>query len=110
MKPLLPMLMTAVVASAGCGGKYLYGPLGEVAAQPRPKGCEFALAYAVPEVAYDSLGVLAPEDIQKPKVADAERAFRSAVGAQVCAAGGDAVVVERNTEGQFIRATIIKLR
>ena len=107
---LVPLLLLATLAGGGCAGKYLYAPLGEVVAQPRAKDCEFLLAYGVPEVAYDSLGVLAPKDIQAPKVPDQEAAFKSAIQGQVCAAGGDAVVAERNGQGQYIRATIIKVR
>jgi hypothetical protein len=100
-----------VLACAACGGSnYLYGPLGAVVAQPRPKDCEFLLAFGVPVRAYDALGVLAPLDIETPGAADSEKAFKSAVGPQVCAAGGDAVLVERNAEGRFIRGTVIKLR
>jgi hypothetical protein len=104
--------LALVVALTACGGgsSYLYGPLGAVVAQPKPKDCEFLLAFGVPVRAYDSLGVLAPLDIETPNAADSEKAFKSAVGTQVCAAGGDAVLVERNPAGRFIRGTVIKLR
>jgi hypothetical protein len=110
----LAAALATMVSGAGCfgfgGSKYLYGPLGAVVAQPKPKGCEFLVVPGVPVRAYDSLGVLAPLDIETPKAADSEAAFKSAVGAQVCEAGGDAVLVERNADGRFIRGTVIRLR
>jgi hypothetical protein len=112
-RALVAAALAAMVGSTGCfgfgGSKYLYGPLGAVVAQPKPKDCPFLVVPGVPVRAYDALGVLAPLDIESP-TANNEDAFKSAVGAQVCAAGGDAVLVERNTEGRFIRGTVIRLR
>lgn len=108
---LVRYTLAAGLALAGCGGgKYIYGPLGAVVAQPKPKDCDFLLALGIPVRAYDSLGVLAPEDIEAPEAASNEETFKNAVRAQVCGAGGDAVLVERNARGQFIRGTVIRLR
>ena len=97
-------------AVAGCGGKYVYGPLGEVVAQPKAKGCTFTLIDKIPPDAYDPLGVLAPVDIELAKLPSGDAAFKRAVDAQVCPAGGDAVVVERDGKGRYVRGTVIKLR
>jgi hypothetical protein len=104
-------LLVLLLGAPGCASNpYVYGPLGAVVAQPRPDSCEVALLFAPPDRAYDSLGVLAPADIEHPKLAREEGRFRSAVLDQVCAAGGDAVVIERDGEGRYLRATVIKLR
>jgi hypothetical protein len=103
---LVPLL--AVVA--GCASPYVYGSLGEAVAQPRSSGCEVSLLFSIPARAYDPLGVLAPLDIESKKLLHDESRFRSAVRAQICAAGGDAVIVERDSEGRYVRATVIKHR
>jgi hypothetical protein len=79
-------------------------------AQPRAAGCSFTVLNKPPDQAYDSLGVLAPADITTSKLPSDEAAFKKAAGAQICAAGGDAVVVERNGEGRHVRATVIRWR
>lgn len=105
-------LATALLLGAGCGGgnPYLYGPLGAVVAQPRAKDCAFTLIAKLPEQAHDALGVLAPQDIDAFKAPPDDAVLQKAVGPQVCEAGGDALVVERDAQGRCVRATIIKLR
>jgi hypothetical protein len=96
--------------AAGCGGKYRYGSLGEAVAQPKPKKCSFTVIAQLPTEAYEPLGVLAPEDAEAVKLPDKEEAFKAAIAGEVCAAGGDAVIAERNRQGRYVRATVVKLR
>jgi hypothetical protein len=103
-------LLAGAAAAACGGGQYIYGPLGAVLAQPKGKGCAFTLIEKIPEQAYDPLGVLAPVDIATRKVPSGDAAFGKAVARQVCDAGGDAVVAERDAQGRYVRGTVIKLR
>jgi hypothetical protein len=105
-------VMALVMLGLGaCGGKqYLYRSLDQVVAQPKAKGCTFTVLDKPPEQAYDPLGVLAPLDIGSSKLATDEAGLRKAAEAQICEAGGDAVVIERTSEGRLVRATVIRWR
>lgn len=107
---LLATLGVATTVGSCGGGKYFYGPLGDVVVQPKPKDCSFILIDKVPSQAHDPLGVLAPANIEFPKVASDDDRFKSSVAAQVCAAGGDAVVVERDSQGRYVRGTVIRFK
>lgn len=100
-------IVVLVVLLAGCGARYVYGP---VAANPRPaKGgdCSFALLDAAPQRPFEELGILAPKDIEYGTMSGGPVPFKEAVGEQVCAAGGDAVVVERDYFGRYVRGTVV---
>jgi hypothetical protein len=104
-------LLLAATAAVACGGsRYLYGPLGAVVVQPKPKNCDFSLLDKLPDQAYDPLGVFAPVDIVVPKVPSTDAAFKKSVAAQVCEAGGDAVVTERDDQGRYVRGTVIRFK
>lgn len=98
------------LALAACSPAYVYGPTGTVTAEPRPAGCVFDLLDRAPARAWDELGILAPRDIEDGDMAGGAPMFVDAVRAQVCAAGGDAVVVERDTFGRYVRGTVIRFR
>jgi hypothetical protein len=103
-------LLLAASVSGGCATRYVYGRTGEVAAAPKPPGCTFVLLDAAPAQAFDEIGVLAPDDIAFGDMSGGATPFKEAIAAQVCAAGGDAVVGERDDQGRYVRATVIKYR
>ena len=104
------VLLAAAAAASGCAAKYLYGPLGDATAQPRDDDCEFAVTDVIPDRPFDTLGVLAPDDIEASRVHTDVTKMQKAIAEEVCASGGDAVVVERDPAGRFVRGTIIKLK
>jgi hypothetical protein len=111
LRPVTKTVLLVAVVLAGCGSSaYFYGPLGAVVAPPKPKGCSFDLVDKRPEQAFDPLGVLAPLDIEATKLPADDAAFKKAVEAEVCAAGGDAVVVERDRQGRRVRGTVVRWR
>ena len=107
MRRLLAVLL---LSAAGCAGHYVYGRTGELVPPPKPPGCTFVLLELPPEQPFDEIGVLAPRDIEYGDMAGGATPFKETVGEQVCAAGGDAVVVERDYTGRYIRGTVIKYK
>jgi hypothetical protein len=103
-------LLAMATLGAGCAGKYLTGPIEGAAAQPRDQGCDFVVTDVIPRRPFDTLAVLAPEDIESTSLPITVVAAQKAVAKEVCLAGGDAVVMERDAEARFVRATIIKLK
>lgn len=108
--PAVLASLAVLGGAAGCGTGYVYGRSGDLVAPPKPPGCTFAMLDAPPSQPYDELGVLAPKDIEFSNLAGGPTSFKEAAGDQICAAGGDAVVVERDEEARYIRATVIKLK
>jgi hypothetical protein len=102
------LILTALLT--GCAGTYVYGPTGDVEAQAKPPGCTFTLLDLPPQQAFDEIGVLAPQDIEYGDMAGGPTPFKEAVAEQVCKVGGDAVVVERDGTGRYIRGTVIKFK
>jgi hypothetical protein len=97
-------------ASGGCATHYVYGRTGEITPPPKPPGCTFTILDVPPEKPFDEVGVLAPKDVEFGDMAGGATPFKEAVADQVCAAGGDAVVVERDFTGRYIRGTVIKFK
>jgi hypothetical protein len=110
MRRLVAALLLVDLLTAGCAGHYIYARTGEVVPPPKPQGCTFVLLDVPPEQAFDEIGVLAPRDIEYGDMAGGATPFKETVGDQVCAAGGDAVVVERDYTGRYIRGTVIKYK
>ena len=95
-----------LLAACAPGQKYAYGPLG--GAPARPEGCGVELLAQPPARAYDVLGILAPPDIEDGALAGGEVPFLEEVRGTVCAAGGDAVVVEKDSYGRYVRGTVVR--
>lgn len=104
------IIALATLLSAGCGTRYIYGRTGEVVAAAKPPNCAYVLLDAPPDKPFDELGVLAPNDIEFGDMSGGPTPYKETVGEQVCAAGGDAVVVERDDNGRYVRGTVIKYR
>jgi hypothetical protein len=103
-------VIACTVGLGACAGKYHYVPLEEVVAQPKEDDCDFAVFESPPEAPYDSLGILAPADIESERLDEDVEDFRDFAAKSVCAAGGDGLVAERDREGRYVRGTIIKLK
>jgi hypothetical protein len=102
--------LIAALVTAGCGTGYVYGRVGDLSPPPRQPHCTFTLLDAVPARPFDELGIIAPADIIYGDVTSSPPFFTDAVSPWVCASGGDAVVVERDMFGHYIRGTVIKYR
>src|SRR5262245_19519175 len=100
----------ALIVLAGCTPAYIYGSTATVNAAPKPAGCGFQLLDAAPRQPYDELGIVAPSDIEDGDMAGGGPMFIDAVKPYVCPAGGDAVVVERDTFGRYVRGTVIRFK
>jgi hypothetical protein len=109
LRGALALVFVALVP-AGCAGHYIYGRTGDVIPPAKPPGCVFSLLDVPPQQAFDEVGVLAPKDVEFGDMAGGAVPFKEAVADQVCAAGGDAVVVERDFTGRYIRGTVIKFK
>jgi hypothetical protein len=107
---LASLCLFVAFASSGCASHYVYGRTGEITPPPKAPGCTFTLLDVAPEKAFDEVGVLAPKDVEFGDMAGGATPFKEAVADQVCAAGGDAVVVERDFTGRYIRGTVIKFK
>jgi hypothetical protein len=95
----------------GCGGPmYLYGQTGKAAGDRKPDDCRFPLLEAPPERPFEEIGVVAPEDIEYGSLADTAFEFEDQIRRYVCAAGGDAVVAEKNKWARYERGTIIRYK
>ncbi len=98
------------VLLAGCMPAYIYGQTGTAAMPAKPADCGFEVLDRVPSRPYDELGVLAPPDIDHGSLAGGTASFVEVVRPQVCAAGGGAVVVEKDELGRIARGTVIKFK
>jgi len=99
-----------VATASGCAAAYVYGPTTPGDAPAKPSGCGFELLDTAPSRPFDELGVLAPKDIEYGDLSGGGIPFKESVGAQVCAAGGDAVVVERDLFSRYVRGTVIRYK
>lgn len=104
------LLALFFVSSAGCGPAYLYGRTTDLELVPKAPGCTFTVFDTLPDKPFDEIGIFAPKDIGYADVPGGPTPFKEEVQNQVCAQGGDGVVVERDDQGRYIRATIIKFK
>lgn len=104
------LLALVPVLASGCLPAYIYGHTGRGMVVAKPEGCAFEIFEGMPSRPFEELGVIAPEDIANPSLAGAAQTFMSAARPFVCKVGGDAVVVERNMAGEYVRGTVIRYR
>jgi hypothetical protein len=98
-------LLCLVLAAAGCSA-YRYERSTSITAPPKPANCSFDILASRPDRPYDELGVLDP---QRAALGD-QASFREAIRADVCRAGGDAVVAEVSSQGYYVSGTVIRYR
>jgi hypothetical protein len=99
-----------LLALSGCTSSYVFGRVGDVSPAAKPADCRFEILNAAPTRPFDELGILAPKDIEYGSMAGGSVPFTESVQGQVCAAGGDAVVVEKDMFDHYVRGTVIKYR
>lgn len=111
LRRTLPLL---ALLTAGCAGHRAYfspDPSATVKAEARAPGCPFELLAAPPARPYDTLGVvdveLSSNPLSKPPREPLE--FRRYISAEVCAAGGDAVIAKTHGD-TYVSGTVIKYR
>jgi len=98
-------LLCLAFAAAGCS-TYRYEQSTSITAPPKPANCSFDILTSRPDRPYDELGVLDPQRAALGDLAS----FREAIGADVCRAGGDAVVAEFSSQGYYMSGTVIRYR
>ena len=100
------LLATSMLFATGCGSaSFQYVPTTGEQTQPKAVGCDFAILSTPPTREYIELGVLQPNSQFRTKDV---QVFRQQVDADVCRAGGDAVLAEINGTGQYVRGTVIR--
>lgn len=94
----------AVLLLAGCSPlTYAFTPSVK-GLTPKPDNCVIEVVTSQPSRDYQELGVLEYYNGKEPTTTDA---FKQAVWAQVCQAGGDAVIAIADPKGRFTRGTVI---
>ncbi len=106
----LRLALLLALAPAACGPMYIYGHTTHQVLAPRAAGCVFGVLEAPPPRDFDEIGILAPEDIAFGSTAGGSTSFVDQVRDQVCQAGGDAVIVERDWQMNYERATVIRFK
>jgi len=102
--------LSLVIVLGGCGASYALGRVGELTPPSRPPDCRFEVRSDIPSRPFDEIAILAPRDIEYGSMAGGTVPFQEAVQSQVCAVGGDAVVVETDAFDHYVRGTVIKYR
>ncbi len=102
--------LVGLLLVSACSTSYIYGQTGPRLAA-KGADCRFELLDDVPKKDFEELGILATKDVEDGgEAAGGVGPFMEAVRDQVCSAGGDAVVVERDFFGRLYRGTVIKYR
>jgi hypothetical protein len=87
---------------AACATTYRYTPTRTAAA--KPDDCTFDVLTTRPDGAFEELGAFEATQAVASKIAD----FKTAVAAQVCRAGGDAVIAVANDQGLYMTGTVLR--
>jgi hypothetical protein len=92
------------LAFVGCypGPSYTLTKTGTPGAA-KPANCDFVLATTKVDRPYQEVGILDSE-----VWAEDAASFKTTVQKQVCEVGGDAVVTEVNSNGRYVRGTILR--
>jgi hypothetical protein len=108
MRQALPLL--AVAAVVGCSGATTgfsrTGPT--IAAQP--DGCDFAVMTAPPSEPYTELGYIDIKYTSQMDWIHDEAAFKRKVRPLVCQNGGDAAIAHTNSNGLYVKATVVSTK
>jgi hypothetical protein len=103
MKRLLALATLVVCACTPTRYAYTPSTRGEV---PKADGCKFEIFDAAPgDRDYEEIGRLDHYNGPVPKSVDA---LRSAIHERVCQVGGDAVVADPDTKGEYKSVQVIK--
>lgn len=99
-------ILLATLSLGGCFvASATYTPSTTARFPSKPADCDFAVLTTLPEGSLEELGIL---DIQKAGLVTTAGDFKTIVGPQVCAAGGDIVVAEVNGSGNYVRGSVFR--
>jgi hypothetical protein len=85
-----------------------YSPQSGGACAKRAPDCKFEVIAARPTREYQTIGVIDLEAFGARYLPNDEASFRRAIAADVCGAGGDAVIAGINGDKRYIMATVVK--
>jgi hypothetical protein len=97
----------AALVLCACPISYKFSRTTSASSITKPEGCAFDLLTTHPAQPHVELGVV-DFDRGGTTMASTAQEFMDAVRAQVCAAGGDAVVGEINGHGYYVRGVVIR--
>jgi len=106
LRAWLPVLL----AAAGCGPAYVYGRTSRTEVAPRPQDCHFDLLDQIPQRAYEEVGIVAAREIEYGSAESSTPMFVDTVRGWVCGSGGEAVIVERDMYGHYLRGTVVRFK
>ena len=104
MKPSCLLLACMTLTASGCAATYAFVPREVPTLAPRPADCSFEVLSVPPSQKFEELGVLRPNH----PFYGAED-FRRDVQPKVCAAGGNAVIVQIGPHEHYGEATVIRI-
>jgi hypothetical protein len=93
-----------VLMAAGCGTTS-WSYTASATATPRDAACDFAVVSTPPGPGYQEIGLL---DAPSGSCLEGAQNFKQAVRAEVCKAGGDAVMTEISGFGCYKRGTVFR--
>ena len=108
------MIVAALCVLAGCAAKTQYTPTSSRAVAARPVNCAFDILSMRPARGIEELGIIdfeggaVSKTGERAGVPSSASQLREKIGAQVCGAGGEAVLTEVNGLGQYVRATVVR--
>jgi hypothetical protein len=100
--------VVALTLLAACGPLTTFSARGGGVCPKRESDCRFEVISSRPAREFQVIGVI---DIEAPHAGALPRdeaAFRRAIGAAVCRAGGDAVIPGINGDQRYVLATVVK--
>ena len=103
------MALIAVMGWWGCalvkgGPAFRLSLNAGMTAKEKPADCDFKIETVVPQGQFEEVGILISEGWAVHNRVE----LKEAVRAEVCRVGGDVVVTEMNTRGQYLRATVLR--
>jgi hypothetical protein len=99
-------LFGGCLASSSGSSMYTYTPTTRTVVAHKPADCVFDLLTLPPSRPFFEVGIVERVGLAKARTASD---FTSVIGADVCYAGGDAVLAERNDWG-YVRGTVLVYR
>lgn len=98
-----------LVTLSACGGVGEYRPMGGSYASRGP-GCDYRVIRNRIVESYEEIGVIHIEAFTVRQLPPNEERFRKVVGADVCRAGGHAVIPSVDLHGRWVQGTVIRFR
>jgi hypothetical protein len=104
---MLRLAMLCTVMAGACAPQVVYTPIAGQVTPAKPFGCEFEVLTTTPSRPFEEIGVI---ESDQPGLAWTISEFKEAAAQKVCAHGGDAVIVEANSNGNgaYDKGTILR--